>query len=198
VSPAPPASHLDDAALIQAIAAGGREAFETLLCRYERSLLGFARTVSGSTELAEDVLQETFVSVWRSASTYRGEASARGWLYGIARNALRRQYRRRVGEPSALESFDALGSPDALGRAAGWGEADDGGYAARVESRLDLEAAFARLSPKDREILYLVDVEGLTHEEAGRLSDVGTGAVKTRVHRARLRLMAALRGGDDD
>lgn len=194
-APLPPASQLDDAALLQAIASGGRDAFETLLGRYERSLLGFARAVSGSTELAEDVLQETFVSVWRSAATYRGEASARGWLFGIARNALRRQYRRRVGEPTELESLDSL---DVLGRAAGWGTADGGGYAARVESRLDLEAAFARLGSKDREILYLVDVEGLTHEEAGRLSDSGAAAVKTRVHRARLRLMAALRGGDDD
>ncbi|MCA9565979.1 MAG: RNA polymerase sigma factor [Myxococcales bacterium] len=186
------ASTTADETLIARIAHHDRQAFEELVHRYEDSLAGYALALSGRTDVVEDALQDAFVAVWNNAERFRGEASGRAWIYAVTRNALRRQFRKRAGEPKQLCDIDELG------RAAGWGRLADGGFASRVESRLDLEAAFRELSDADREVLYLTDIEGLTHAEAGQLLAATPSAVKTRVHRARLRLMAVLRGGDNE
>jgi RNA polymerase sigma-70 factor, ECF subfamily len=177
-----------DAELIDETARGDRAAFEELVSRHQAAVFRFARTIARSTPEAEDVLQETFLAAWRSAGSFRGESAVRSWLLTIARNATLRQQRRGAGEPEDHEPLEVLGAR------AGWGQEDDPeGLAIRRENREALRRAFESLPAGDREIVLLRDIEGFSGEETAAILQVGLTAMKSRLHRARLRMAAALR-----
>ena len=106
----------EDELLLERIADGDHDAFEILYRRYARPVLALAQRRLGDAGRAEDALQEAFVSVWRSASTYRPDrGAATTWLYAVARNAIADRGRRRQelpAEPSDQPSSDA--GPDEL------------------------------------------------------------------------------------
>jgi RNA polymerase sigma-70 factor (ECF subfamily) len=176
---------MDDAALLRAAASGDEAAFAAFMREHHaavrRSLLAFG----GSEADADDALQETFISAWRSASTYTGGANARGWLYAIARNAVRHQVRRRVGEPEHLESIECLAEQ------AGWGDI----AAPDTESlaRETLRDALQRLPVEEREVLTLRELDGFSGEETAALLGLTLPAMKSRLHRSRLHLAAVVR-----
>jgi RNA polymerase sigma-70 factor (ECF subfamily) len=182
---------LTDAELLERTAAGDRRAFERFVTAHEAAVLRFLRTRTADPAVAEDALQETFIAAWRSARTFRSDGSARAWLLAIARNAVRRQYRRPVGEPDAFEPLDAAAIR------AGWGRDPHDEWADRITAAQLLERGFRGLSPADREILVLRDLEGLSNEETAALLGASLPAVKSRVHRARLRFMESVRGIDE-
>jgi RNA polymerase sigma-70 factor, ECF subfamily len=97
-----------DAELLRRSAAGDGDAFDALAGRHAAAVLRFVGTLGVTRDDAEDVLQETFVAAWRGAPSYVGAGSVRSWLLTIARNAVRHARRRRVGEPEAFESLEAL------------------------------------------------------------------------------------------
>jgi RNA polymerase sigma-70 factor (ECF subfamily) len=184
---------LDDVTLIARVASGDRAAFSALVERHWAPMYRFASHSARDAAAAEDALQETFAAVWRSAGTFRGEAGARGWLYAIARRALGREVAARKDAPEPLE---AIGE---LGEAAGWGDAAAGPCVlAALEDRDHVRKALAALAEPDREVIVLCDVEELTNDEAAAALDVGVAALKSRLHRARLRLLAELRKEGDD
>jgi RNA polymerase sigma-70 factor (ECF subfamily) len=138
-------------------------------------------------DTADDVVQEVFVAAWRSAQTFRGDSSVRNWLLTITRNAARRTTRRRAGEPAKTEDLDQLAE------AAGWGQGDmSPDFERALESRELLIAGMARLSADDGELVTLVDLEGLSLREAAGVLDLQLPTLKSRLHRARIRLIAAL------
>src|SRR5438045_7030704 len=108
-----------DAELIQRTGAGDRTAFEKLYKRYARPVFGLALRRLGDRGRAEDALQETFVSVWRSARTYKPERGPGApWLYGVARNAIVDRSRARHEPPAeAPDEPSPEAGPD--GRAEG-------------------------------------------------------------------------------
>jgi RNA polymerase sigma-70 factor (ECF subfamily) len=175
----------DDDVLIARGAAG----FAALVDRHGRAILRVARAYAASDAEAEDIVQETFLSALRSAASYQpGVASVRTWLFAIARNTGRHARRRAREIPSAeLDEAPLLD----LGLAAGWGAPDL--RLDRAETVDRLARAVASLPSDDREVLVLRDVEALSGEETAELLGVGLPAMKSRLHRARLRLMAALR-----
>jgi RNA polymerase sigma-70 factor (ECF subfamily) len=177
---------IDDRSLLQRAAGGDAEAFEAFVLAHRQPVWRFVRSLTQEAATAEDALQETFLAAWRSAGSFQGEGSALGWLLTIARRALYRQFRPRAGEPERLEPLAELGE------AAGWGAEDD------LESFLtqdEVRRALDKLSIEDREVLLLRDVEGLTNEACASLLGLGLPALKSRLHRARLRFVAQLRGG---
>ncbi len=162
--------------------------FDDLVQRHQAAVFRFVRSIAADQAAAEDALQETFLAAWRSASTFRGDSSLRAWLFAIARNAVMRQHRRRVDEPAAMESLSRLGEE------AGWGSDDDPERTAmKHEQREIFEHAMARLADADREVLLLRDLEGLSGEETAAILEIPVAAMKTRLHRARLRLAANVR-----
>jgi RNA polymerase sigma-70 factor (ECF subfamily) len=177
-----------DAALIARIAHGDRDALGPLVRRHWASMYRYLSRASREPSVAEDALQDTFLAVLEHAVTFRGEGSARAWLYTLARNALRRRYRRRMDEPGRVEGVEDV---EALGAQAGFGS--DFGFLAALEDREEITRALARLSDDDREVLALVDAEGLSIEEAAASLGLGEAALKSRLHRARLRFMGAMR-----
>jgi RNA polymerase sigma-70 factor (ECF subfamily) len=140
---------------------------------------------------AEDVAQETLVAAWRHAGTFESE-DARPWLLTIARNAAARHFRRRAGEPDGFLPLDNLALE------AGWGAGPEEDLLGRLAARDALVRAFERLTPDEREILSLRDLEGYAGAEAAEVLGISLVAQKSRLHRARLRLMAELRGESND
>ena len=162
--------------------------------RHQAAVFRFIGALGVNDTDAEDALQETFIAAWRGAGTYDASGGVRSWLLSIARNSVRHLRRRRVGEPATLESLDALAMR------AGWGEP-----AATIiistdsaDARERIERGLALLDAEDRAVLTLRDLEDLTGEETARILQLSLPAMKSRLHRARLHLAAAIREHVDE
>ncbi len=156
----------------------------------------FARRLTRRDDAADDVLQETFLTALTALHTWRGEGSVRAWLLSIARSKVLMAQRKRAGEPDVHEPAESL--PE-LGAQAGWGAPmDPEALATRVEQRSALERALERVPAAEREVLLLRDVEGLSGEETAAALGLSLAAMKSRLHRARLHLVAAVKRGGHD
>ncbi len=181
-----------DAELIAAAAAGDRGAFGALVERYQRPVLHLARALVRDAQEAEDVLQDTFLGALRGAASYRGDAPVSAWLFAIARHAAFRRGRR--GAEVATEDL----SLEQLGADAGWGQDDVEVAAARAERHALLAAALDTLAADEREVVLLRDGAGMSGADTAAALGLSVAAMKSRLHRARLKLAGALRrrGGD--
>jgi RNA polymerase sigma-70 factor (ECF subfamily) len=177
-----------DRDLIARTASGDRHAFERLVERHAAAVLRLANVMTDDPSSAEDALQQTFLSAYRNAPTFRAEASVRTWLLTIARNAAYRLRRKRDREELMEEPLMTLGLE------AGWGSDDPEAMAIAAQRRESLTRALRTLSSDDQEVLVLRDIEGLRGSEAAEVLGIGERALKSRLHRARLRLAVALRG----
>lgn len=182
-------SVLTDEELLKRTAAGEREAFDELVVRHQAAVFRFARAATDGPAAAEDVLQETFIAAWRAAGTFQGRSAVRTWLLTIARNQAW-HHRERAGRIPV----DDVPLPE-LGEAAGWGDESPEVGVLRSQRRGRLARALEALEPDDREILVLRELEELTGEETAAALGIGLAAMKSRLHRARLRLAAELRRG---
>ena len=176
---------LDQDLLAQA-ALGDAEAFERFVGCHRDSVWRFLRSLTRDSAAAEDALQETFLAAWQGAAWFRGEGSAISWLLSIARHAVYRLYRTRVSEPEQLESLADLGE------AAGWGANADA--LSELATRDEVQRALGRLAMADRELLVLRELEGFSNEVCAAVLLIGLPALKSRLHRARLRFMSSFRG----
>lgn len=190
LSPAAP----DDQALIASARDGDPAAFEALVERHKDRVFGLALHLLRSEAEAAEVTQETFVAAWRALATFRGDAEVGTWLHRIAGNfalmRLRRQKtKEKVEEPMAGPLFSDRGTlaeavadwqPNALGRALD------------AELRRAIEQATEALPERHRQVFLLRDVDGLSYEEIAEIIGETTSAVKSRLHRARLALRAAI------
>ena len=175
-----------DAELLARVAGGESQAFAGLVSRHERAIFRLASTWTGDRADAEDILQETFLAAFRHAGDFRGEGSARAWFLTIARHLAMRRVHRQAQEPESCDSLEALGEQ------AGWGNPLP--LAERLAERDAVAQALRALPPAEREILLLRDLEGLTGEEAAAELGLSLAAAKSRLHRARLHLIALIRG----
>lgn len=180
---------MTDAALLERARGGDRDAAGAFVARHLDAVHRYARAVCRDASSADDATQDVFLAALRPGPPLAG-ADARPWLLVATRHASFHHARRRAGEPTHFEPLDALGE------LAGWGD-PEAEYAAR-EANTQLEAALARLSTEDREVLVLRDLEGLEGEAAAEALGLSLAGMKSRLHRARLRLMAELRKGGDD
>jgi RNA polymerase sigma-70 factor, ECF subfamily len=180
----PPGAPDADGKLLTRIAAGDRRAFELLYSRYVRSVYTLALRRLGDRERAEDAVQETFASVWRSARTYRAERGPGGpWLYSIARNAIVDRLRART-DPVAEAPDAAAGGPGPDERA------ESEWLAWRVHRALD------EIPESERKVLALAYWGGLSQSEIAARLDIPLGTVKTRTRSGLARLAALLDGED--
>jgi RNA polymerase sigma-70 factor, ECF subfamily len=173
-----------DAELLAQVAAGDQPAFEELHRRYARSVLGIALRRIGDRGRAEDATQDTFTSIWRSASRFdpaRGEATS--WLYTVARNAIVDGLRRRR-EPPVDEA------PDMAAPGPGPDESAEHGWVSwRVHRALE------ELPEQERSLVELAYWSGLSQSEIATYLSIPLGTVKTRTRSALRRLAEEL--GDE-
>jgi RNA polymerase sigma-70 factor (ECF subfamily) len=194
---------MDDDELIARLAGGDDAALRDLFNRHAPWLAARLHTVLPPSDV-EDVLQETFLAVWKGAKNYTPQDAAGGWLWGIARRQAALLLRRRGPGTVALpdEASGLAGAGRLAGAGAGAGVGDDPAEA--VLARADLEAATtAALGPPrsaerpegpEREVWRLMYLEDRPIAEVAELTGVPEGTVKSRAHRARRLLRAALGG----
>ncbi|HEY5296268.1 MAG TPA: sigma-70 family RNA polymerase sigma factor, partial [Gaiellaceae bacterium] len=155
-------------------------AFEDLYRRYARPVFGLALRRLGDRGRAEDAVQETFASVWRSAATYRPErGQGAAWLYAVARNAIVDRARARTELPADIpdEPSTDAGPPD---------QAEQSWVAWRVHRALE------ELPEREREVIALAYWSGLSQSEVAEFLDIPLGTVKTRTRAALGRLSEIL------
>ncbi|HEY7190936.1 MAG TPA: sigma-70 family RNA polymerase sigma factor [Vicinamibacterales bacterium] len=190
-----PELETDDNTLAARAAAGDDSAFETLVHRYQARVFRLACRLTGDADAA-DVLQETFLQVYRHLSSFRGESHFGTWLYRIATNAA--LMHRRVTKRRAAESLeDYLPRFDAEGvHAATPAELQ---IASRAEEMLDRETLAARardvigrLPDLYRDAFVLRDLEEMSTAHVAEVLGIEPAAVRQRVHRARLMLRGYL------
>lgn len=170
------AHELTDGELIRRIGNGDGNAFEVLYQRYARPVFGLALRRLGDRGRAEDAVQETFASVWRSAQSYRPERGPGApWLYTVARNAIIDRLRQR-SEPAAVAPDEASSDPTPADQA----EAD--WLAWRVHRALE------ELPDAERRVVELAYWGGLSQSEISDFLGTPLGTVKTRTRSALARL----------
>jgi RNA polymerase sigma-70 factor, ECF subfamily len=144
-----------------------------------KNLRAFAISLSGSISLADDLVQEALLRAWSKSDLFQPGTSLRAWLFTILRNIYYSDYRKRSREV----------------------QDSDGVHARRLtipgdqESHLDLEdfrKALAKLPAEQREVLTLIGASGLSYEEAAAICEVEIGTIKSRLSRARSRLIRLL------
>jgi RNA polymerase sigma-70 factor, ECF subfamily len=178
-----------DRELLEKARFGDSGAVDELLARHERQVFRFGLRMCGNEEDARDVLQETLLAAFKNVKTFRGDAQLSTWLYQIARSFCLKSRRRGAGEPMSHVALDA---PEAQRV-----ESSDAAPDVRAEAHQIgelLQAAILALPEASREVIVLRDVEGLSAEEAATVAGLEVGALKSRLHRARMQLRELLAG----
>ncbi len=179
---------LSEADLLAALRRGDRQAFAAVIDRCGDTVYHVAYRLLGSREEAEDVLQETFLQAFQHLKDFRGEARLCTWLYRIAYNLALMRLRRKEPETISIDQPLNLGDDEEVPRELfDWCCLPEEELL-RAELRSVLEEAIRSLPPGLRAVFLLRDGEGLSTEEVARILGISTDAVKTRLHRARLRL----------
>jgi RNA polymerase sigma-70 factor, ECF subfamily len=175
-----------DAELVGRALRGEREAFEVLYRRYQAIVYRFARAMTGSPVMAEDVTQEVFVAFMRDLARYEPRrASLSTYLYGVARNVTRERLRREQRFVNLDEMCAEASEPACL---------DDPSTAlARSQDLIRLRRAIVGLPSRYREVVILCDLHGLSYAEAARVIETPVGTVRSRLHRSRMLLAERLR-----
>lgn len=174
-----PADVDTDQDVISRILAGDRDAFAMLIGRYSDPLYRHALGMTGSPDVAEDILQTSFIKAYHHLGEVRGRFDA--WLFRIVANGCKdwlKNIRRTHLSYDEDDQPSSFASPD---------EDLD-----RTEMRTDLDSALAQLAPSLREAFIMKHVEGRSYEEMADLLGTTVGALKMRVHRAREALQTLL------
>ena len=171
--------------------AGDLEAFEELVQRHEKRVFRLLLRMLGNREEAEDVAQETFLSLHRHGHRFRGEARFSTFVYRVAANAALNR-RRTLGRNR--NRTHKLAERQAAGDDLPTSPRDPEDATSGAELSRHVRSALETLSPPLRMPLVLYDIEGLAYGEIARVMGVAEGTVKSRIHRARLALRAQLQG----
>ena len=179
-------SQVSDGELMLRIAKGDAAAFEEICRRFARPVLALARRRLSDPGKAEDATQETFVSIWRSAASFRPErGTGSAWLFAVARNSIidctRQRTEATIGETPEQASSDPDPSEVAETDWLAW----------------EVHTALERLPERELEVLSLAYFSGLSQTEITEKLDVPLGTVKTRTRSGLSRMATMLEGVRD-
>lgn len=152
--------------LVKRTIQGDRDAFEMLIGPYAKALGGYIAYRVKNQNDANDILQETMLSVWRSISSYKSESSFKTWAFTIARRRLADFYRKKDNSLPLTGLGDILHADDDLSKSV---------------TRMDVKSALTRLSDKENELVHLVFHAGLSYAEISEVMNIPTGTVKSRI-----------------
>jgi RNA polymerase sigma-70 factor (ECF subfamily) len=208
---------IDEGLLLRRMVAGDEAAFTLLYRRKHPAIYRFALHMSGNAAIAEDVTQEVFMTLIRDAGRFDpARGTLGGFLYGIARNHLRRRWeqeRNSVPLPESADELDAImarskasGKNGTSGYGNGNGHSNGNGNGAGIsaymlhrdefaslENVTRVRQAIATLPENYREVVVLCELDELSYEDAAVALDCPVGTVRSRLHRARAILVEKLR-----
>ena len=154
---------------------GEARAFEEIVRTYQADVFRFAWHLTRDRTMAEDVAQDAFLRAYRFMGTYRGDSKFSSWLMRITRNCAMDALRRQKSHLARHEN-----------------DRPQAGSVADPIVRAELDHALSSISDDHREPFLLIEVFGLSYQEAADVLGVRVGTIKSRMHRARLALCAAL------
>lgn len=160
--------------LMARIAAGDRDAFHALYEEISKNIYGFALSITKNTHDAEDVVQETMLTVYRKAESYQAKGKPMAWIFTIARN-FSLMHLKKSGNDTPIDDL--------------WNIEGDG-FAAieNVELRMTLWAVLQLLSDQDQQIVMLHAVHGMKNREIAEILEIPLNTVLSKYHRAMKKL----------
>jgi RNA polymerase sigma-70 factor, ECF subfamily len=183
-----------DTDLIQAIQSGQIDRFPELVARYERVLYNFGLKMCGEAQDAEDVVQDTFLNVFRYLKGFRYETKFKNWLYRIATSTCIKKKRKSKFAPDRELSLDDFLPQDEAAvenQTPAWARLPLD-QVLNEELGRTLKTAILELPEKYRVVLVLRDIEGFSTEESAQILNLSPANIKVRLHRARLFLREKL------
>jgi RNA polymerase sigma-70 factor (ECF subfamily) len=189
-----------DTELIEAINSGRRELFQELVRRYEQKLYNFGLRMCGDVYDAEDLVQETFLNVFRYLKDFRHETKFKNWLYRVATSACIKKRRKSKFAPErelSLEEFVPSEEAQAATNVPDWARMPLVQLLSEELSNVIKEAILS-LPEKYRLVIVLRDLEGFSTAETAQILNLKPSNVKVRLHRARLFLRDKLKGYFED
>lgn len=184
----------NDLQIVEAAKKGNRAAFEEIVKRYERKVYNLAFRILGNQDDASDVLQDTFLQVFKNISTFKGDSKFSTWLYRIATNAsLMKKRKDKKTQSISIETPILTGKGNKISRQLkdDWaGNPLD--IVEKKEIKNVLKKAIASMHEEYRIPLVLRDIDGFSNEEVSKILNISVPAVKSRVHRARMFLREEL------
>lgn len=186
--------HDPDTELMLRVKRGDMEAFAVLVEKYKQPVMNLVyRALPDPTE-AEDLAQNVFIQVHKSAHRYKPSAKFSTWLFTIARNLCLNEIRRRTRHPAeSLDQQDATSDGDVARQVADTRHRDPGDLLLKDELERKVEEAIRALPAKQRIALLLCREEELSYEEIARVLGRSVSATKSLIHRARETLKARLK-----
>lgn len=176
-------SDMGDLELIRRIAGGEEVAMEALYGRYHVRLYRFLLRISNDTSVAEELTNETFMEVWRTAGKFEGRSSPSTWMFAIARframSVLRRRGESELDDLAASRIEDDADTPEVSVQ--------------KMDKAAAIKRCLESLSADHREVIDLVYYHGKSVKEVSEIADIPENTVKTRMFHARKRLSELMR-----
>src|SRR6266704_2931921 len=170
--------------LVQRAQRGEEQAFATLFQLHKKRVYSVCLLMTKDVAEAEDLTQEAFLQVFRSVSSFRGDAAFSTWLYRVAVNTVLMKLRRRKSPP--IVSLDEPVNPESPSLHRDFGKSDP--ELTGVVDRIALRRALQELPEGCRTIFALHEVEGYQHHEIAQLLDCSIGNSKSQLHKAKLKM----------
>jgi len=172
----------DDKQLLKHIADGDRQALADLYSRFQRPLFSYLLQLTPDYGLAEELLQDTFIAIWKSAQSFEGRSSVPTWIFSIARRQAHNTLRQRKLPVANETDLEGLVSTDP--------EPED--ITLAFVARDELIATFNQLAQVYREVLVLTFIQEFSYQETANILGVPVGTVKSRLSNARRLLRTIL------
>jgi RNA polymerase sigma-70 factor (ECF subfamily) len=173
---------------IERLRSGDAEAFDLLITRYSADVFALLQRLTGDSDEAGDLTQETFLSALKAIKGFRGESELKTWLFRIAVNHSRNRFRwwKRRSRDKTISLDTPVGDgPQNVGDMLPHRSLDPEETTLRLEREAGIKHALSGMPDIFREVIVLCDIEGLTYEEIGRALEISIGTVKSRVARGR-------------
>jgi len=181
-SAATPISETDEREWLRLVSGGDERALEMLYRRYYQPLIHFVYRMSGTTQFAEEVINDVMLVVWNKARTYNGECKPSTWIFGIAFNKVRKKAWTHPLDISLDETEQHVLESKQV----------DPGFTENVETEQWLEQGFQSLSLAQRAVVEFVLYHGLHYCEIAKILNCPENTIKTRMYHARKILKKAL------
>ena len=170
------------------------DAFDEIVARYKDEIYTYIRRMISNRDDAEDLAQEVFVRAFASIKSFRRESNLRTWLYRIATNLCIDKYRRKGVEKQFVTSLEREDPEDEEPNPI---DIPDNKYDPErmyehSELQMEIQKALLKLPEKQRAVILLFDLEGMSYEEIAKVVDCPVGTVKSRLFNARLQLRKLL------
>ncbi len=193
VEPPPAVAPTDDRSLVRQAQQGDLSAFDELIRRYQERIYGAVYHMTSNHEDANDLTQETFLKAYKALPSFKGDSAFFTWVYRIAVNKTINFLKQRKNRHNNLSlndlDFNAEHDPDLVALISDKTPRRD---CSLGELQEKLNDAMQKLSDTHRLVVTLHDVQGLSHDEIGKIMDCNAGTVRSRLFYARQQLQGSL------